>query len=207
MTLRNSEVDLAQVYARRARDFDRVRTRSLMARPYLERAASLAPPPASVLDVGGGGGEPIARWFVEKGYRVTGIDFVEEMLAMCRSRFPAMTWRRMDMRRLDLQEQFGIVIAWDSFFHLSPADQRAMFPRFAQHTAAGGVLMFTSGVTEGEGDSGELCGDRLYHGSLDTGEYAQLLERHGYDVVLHRVEDPACGGHTVWITRRRAPAG
>jgi ubiquinone/menaquinone biosynthesis C-methylase UbiE len=199
-------VDLAEIYARRAHDFDRVRTRSMMELPYLERVTSLAPPPGKVLDVGCGSGEPIARYFFGRGYEITGIDFADEMLAMCRTRFPTMTWRTMDMRHLDLPDRFEIVIAWDSFFHLGPNDQRAMFPRFSRHTAEGGVLMFTSGTSEGEAVGGDLCGDQLYHGSLDTAEYARQLDRHGYDVVLHRIGDPDCGGHTVWIARRRPDA-
>lgn len=172
-----------------------------MERPYLDRVAALSPPPGKVLDVGCGSGEPIARYFVERGYQVTGVDAVGEMLELSRTRFPAMTWLQTDMRQLDLGERFDVVIAWDSFFHLSPDDQRPMFERFRRHAAPGGVLMFTSGLTEGGSVGGDLFGDQLYHGSLDTAEYARLLERHGYDVVLHRIEDPACGGHTVWISR------
>jgi ubiquinone/menaquinone biosynthesis C-methylase UbiE len=171
--------------------------------PYLERATRIAPPPGKVLDVGCGSGEPLARYFVENGYQVTGIDFVDEMLEMCRARFPLMNWHAMDMRQLDIPDQFEIVIAWDSFFHLSPDDQRGMFPRFARHTARGGVLIFTSGSTEGGAIGGDLCGDLLYHGSLDTAEYAHLLDRHGYDVVVHSLQDPECGGHTVWVAQRR----
>ncbi len=173
--------------------------------PYLEKATALAPPPGRVLDLGCGGGEPLARYFVDAGYRVTGIDTVDEMLEMCRARFPDMTWLRADMRRLDLAERFDIVIAWDSFFHLRPDDQRGMFATFRQHTAPGGVLVFTSGLTEGEAVGGDLFGDPLYPASLDTQEYARLLDRHGYGVVLHSVEDPDCGGHTVWIARRPMP--
>jgi hypothetical protein len=112
----------------------------------------------------------------------------------------------MDMRHLELNERFNIVIAWDSFFHLSPDDQRAMFPRFSTHTAGGGVLVFTSGTIESEAVGGDLCGDLLYHGSLSTEEYAWLLDCHGYDVVEHRINDPDCGGHTVWIAQRRPRA-
>jgi len=195
-------VDLAALYARHARRFDAARTGSAMELPYLEKAAALVPPPGHVLDLGCGSGEPIARWFVERSYRVTGVDAVEEMLALARARFPQMTWLREDMRALDLPARFDVVIAWDSFFHLPPDDQRAMFHTFARHTAPGGVLVFTSGLTEGEEIGGDLFGDVLYHASLDTAEYARLLRAHGYDVVLHRAEDPDCGGHTVWIARQ-----
>jgi len=194
-------IDLAKVYARHARELDRARTGSSMELPYLERAASLAPPPGKVLDVGCGSGEPIARFFVDRGYQVTGIDMVEEMLEICRARFPAMTWQRGDMRAMNLHELFDIVVAWDSFFHLGRDEQRAMFATFRRHTAPGGALLFTSGVTEGEAIGGDLFGDALYHASLDTAEYARLLDHHGYELILHRVEDPHCGGHTVWMAR------
>ena len=171
--------------------------------PYLQAVTRLARAPGRVLDVGCGSGEPIARYFVEQGYHVTGVDAVDEMLDIARTRLPGMTWLQQDMRRLDLGEQFDIVIAWDSFFHLNRDDQRAMFERFRRHTAPRGVLMFTSGVTEGEAVGGDMFGDLLYHASLDTVEYAQILDRVGYDVVNHSVEDPHCGGRTIWIAQLR----
>lgn len=173
--------------------------------PYLQRVASTRPAPATMLDVGCGSGEPIARYFVESGYDVTGIDFVPEMLELCKGRFPRMTLHDMDMRRLELDAHYDIVVAWDSFFHLRPDDQRATLPRLCRHITEGGLLMFTSGTTEGEAIGGDLFGDRLYHASLSTAEYDRLLDQHGCDVVLHRVEDADCGGHTVWIARRRPP--
>ncbi|HEY2404663.1 MAG TPA: class I SAM-dependent methyltransferase [Polyangiaceae bacterium] len=194
-------VDLAELYARHARRFDGARTRSLMERPYLEMATTLAPATGKVLDVGCGSGEPLSRYFIEKGYQVTGIDAVDEMLEMCRERFPEMTWIQADMRRMNVSDRFDIVIAWDSFFHLSPNDQRAVLRKFRHQTAPGGVLVFTSGVTEGEEIGGDLFGDQLYHGSLNTDEYASSLQSLGYQVALHRIEDPNCGGRTVWVAK------
>jgi 2-polyprenyl-3-methyl-5-hydroxy-6-metoxy-1,4-benzoquinol methylase len=197
-------VDLAELYARHAQRFARDRARSSMELPYLETAASLAPSPGTLLDLGCGSGEPLARYFIERGYDVTGIDIVEPMLEMCRTRFPQMTWLQADMRCLDIGARFDIVLAWDSYFHLPPDDQRRMVGTFRNHTAPGGIVMFTTGLTEGEAIGGDLFGDQLYHASLNTAEYARLLEDHGYEIVLHRPEDPECGGHTVWIARRRS---
>src|SRR5690606_9253912 len=103
-----------------------------------------------VLDVGCGSGEPMARYFIERGWQVTGIDLVEEMLRMCRERFPEGRWLRGDMTRLALGETFDAVLAWDSFFHLSCRQQREALTAFRQHAAPGGVLMFTSGTEEAE---------------------------------------------------------
>ena len=196
-------VDLVAVYARHAESFDRARVGCSMEVPYLQLVSQLAPAPGRVLDLGCGSGEPIARYLIEHGYCVTGVDAVQQMLDIARARFPNMTWRQEDMRRLELAESFERVIAWDSFFHLSPDDQRAMFERFRRHTAPRGVLMFTSGLIEGEAVGGDMFGDLLYHASLDTAEYTQRLNAVGYDIVSHREEDPNCGGRTVWIAQLR----
>ncbi|MGL4557916.1 MAG: GNAT family N-acetyltransferase, partial [Afipia sp.] len=95
---------------------------------------------------------------------------------------------------------FGGVVAWNSFFHLTPDDQRAMFKIFRDHAKPGAALMFTSGPGAGEA-IGAYQGEPLYHASLDTAEYEALLAAHGFSVVQHVVEDQDCGGLTVWLAR------
>ena len=106
------------------------------------------------------------------------------------------------MRSLRLSRQFDGVLAWDSFFHLTPDDQRRMFDVFARHAAKSAVLMFNTGPGHGEG-VGDYRGDPLYHASLSLDEYRSLLSDIGFDVVAHAVEDwQTGGGRTVWLTRR-----
>ncbi|MEM9173725.1 MAG: class I SAM-dependent methyltransferase [Myxococcota bacterium] len=195
-------VDLRALYTKHAAAFDELRTGSTMEQPYLERVARTAEGAERMLDLGCGSSEPIARFFIERGYAVTGFDFSRTMLGIARRRHPDMTWIAGDMRALALATAFDVLIAWDSFFHLSPEDQRGMFPIFRDHVRVGGALLFTSGTEEGGGDGGDLFGDTLYHGSLATAEYAEQLDRHGFDVVDHRVSDPECGYHTIWTAKR-----
>ncbi|MNL50284.1 hypothetical protein D3C87_1732870 [compost metagenome] len=77
-----------------------------------------------------------------------------------------------------------------------------MFARFGAHAEPGATLMFTSGSAAGVA-VGTFEGEPLYHASLDPQDYRDLLGEHGFDVVSHVTEDPACGGATVWLARRR----
>lgn len=77
-----------------------------------------------------------------------------------------------------------------------------MFPIFRRNAAPKGALMFTSGSSLGEA-IGAYKDEPLYHGSLDGLEYRSLLDENGFDVVSHVVEDPACGGRTVWLAQLR----
>lgn len=188
------------LYERHARAWDLARGRSLFEKPWLDSFLALLPRGASILDIGCGSGEPIACYFIEQGHTVAGADSSAPLIALCRERFPASDWSVADMRALDLGQQFSGLIAWDSFFHLAPDDQRRMFPIFRKHAAPGAALMFTSGPSHGEA-IGTFEGEPLYHASLDPDEYRSLLEANGFAVVAHAVEDPSCGGHTVWLAR------
>lgn len=190
------------LYQHHASTFDRDRNRTLFEKEWLDRFRALIPDGGALLDLGCGMGEPIARYLIEAGYSLTGVDSAPSMIAMCRERFPAQTWRVADMRELALARTFDGIIAWDSFFHLTPDDQRQIFPVFAAHAAPRAALMFTSGPAHGEA-IGAYQGEALYHASLDPAEYRALLTESGFTVEAHAVEDPDCGGHTIWLARRR----
>jgi trans-aconitate methyltransferase len=192
---------IIDLYERHADAFDRDRGRTLQERAWLDRLLAHVPTGGTVLDVGCGMGEPIARHLLERGVRVVGVDASPSMIARCRTRFPDAEWHVMDMRALDLGRTFDGVVAWDSFFHLSMDDQRAMFARFAAHSGPGAPLLFTSGPAQGEA-IGSWCGEPLYHASLDPAEYERLLAAHGFAVQQHLAHDPDCGAHTVWLATR-----
>jgi SAM-dependent methyltransferase len=189
------------LYEENAAAWDRQRGRDLHETPWLERFARLLPPGGRVLDIGCGMGEPIASWFVAHGHEVTGIDSSPSLIALAADRFPGQEWIVADMRALDLGRRFDGLIAWHSFFHLSPEDQQPMFARFAAHAAPGAPLMFTSGTSHGEA-IGTWQGEPLYHGSLDPADYDALLAANGFSVVERVFRDPACGMATVWLAIR-----
>mgnify|MGYP006271448185 FL=1 len=153
-----------------------------------------------MLDLGCGCGEPIAAWYVARGDRVTGVDGAAAMIARCRALLPDVETVCADMRGLALGRRFDVVLAFDSFFHLAPAAQRAMFPVFAAHAAAGARLLFTSGARAGE-SVGRVGDSPVYHASLAPGEYRRLLRDSGFFPCWFRAEDAALQGHSVWLAQ------
>jgi SAM-dependent methyltransferase len=201
--LSSASEDIIGLYERHARqwDADRSRTGVSLEKPWLDRLIALLPKAGSILDIGCGAAEPIAAYLIAHGYGVTGVDSSPTLISLCRSRFPGNIWLVADMRTLALRKSFQGLIAWDSFFHLDYEDQRRMFPIFRDHAAPGAPLLLTSGPVYGEA-IGSYQGEPLYHASLDTAEYRSLLDANGFEIVQHVAEDPACGGHTVWLARR-----
>jgi len=202
MTMPSPADDVIALYQDHAAAFEAQRGTTLVELGWLTQFLSLLPVPhPQVLDIGCGSGVPIARHLIENGCSITGIDTSLPLLTRAQSAFPNHRWIAADMRRLPFTEPFHGLIAWHSFFHLSPEDQRPMFSTFRRLASPGAVLMFTSGTSLGEA-IGQFEGKPLYHGSLDREEYRQLLNANGFAVKQYVENDPACGGATVWLAQR-----
>jgi SAM-dependent methyltransferase len=180
-------------------DADR-RAASWLDQPFIERFLSFLPNGATILDLGCGGGSPVALHMVARGFRVTGIDSSPTLISLCRTRMPDQEWIVADMRSLALGRRFAGILAWDSFFHLRPKDQETMFRVFAAHALPATVLMFNAGFGHGE-VIGSYRGDPLYHASLDASEYAALLIDSGFELIEHSINDLAQGGRIFWLAR------
>ncbi len=197
--------NILATYDRVAEGYARSRDRTLFERKWLDRMLAHAPG-RRVLDLGCGTGLPIARYLADRRAAVTGVDGAAGMIEHFQRNLPDATAHLADMRGLDLGERFDVILAWNSLFHLTPEDQRAMFPVFAAHAAPRAVLIFTAGPQQGE-PVGKVAGERVYHASLAPQEYRDLLGQNGFSVLAYVPEDPECRGHTVWLARLGEASG
>ena len=195
--------DIRDIYERQAALYDAQRSRALFEARWLARFAAALPEGGSVLDLGCGTGEPIARWFIAEGFAVTGLDFAGAMLEIARKRWPDGDWRNGDMRDLDLETQFDGIVAWNSFFHLTPEDQRGTIVRMAAHLNPGGTLMATVGHRAGV-VAGLVGDEAVYHASLSPAEYATCLEENGLILTGFLAEDPETNKASVLMARKDA---
>ena len=107
------------------------------------------------------------------------------------------------MRYLALGESYAGIIALDSFFHLSPDEQRSTIPRLGRHMAPGSALLVTVGPSASE-KIGSVGGDPVYHASLSIDEYEERLREVGLEVEDFVPEDPGCAGRSVLFAVRPA---
>lgn len=194
--------NILSIYQRHADTFAYKRSRTLFEKSWLDKFITAIGKKGSILDIGCGNGQPIAEYFIQQGFQLTGIDGATAMLDRARKRFPDQRWLEQDMRELALDKTFDGLIAWDSFFHLTQLDQQKMFPIFAQHSHPGSALIFTSGTSNGIA-MGQFEGEPLFHASLAPQEYRTQLNANGFEVIDMMMEDPQCSGHTIWLAKRR----
>jgi len=187
-----------ETYNKIADWFAQNRYSGLMEKSYLDEMINSLGENASVLDLGCGTGVPILNYLLTQRLAVVGVDASHKMLTLAKQNFPSTEFIMADMRNLSLNKKFDGIIAWHSFFHLPAEDQPAMFKIFAEHLNPNGILLFTSGTEHGEA-WGMNGGENLFHGSLSTEAYTQLLKENHFSILQHKVNDPDCGGATVWM--------
>ena len=189
------------VYDHFATEFDQKRGKSLFEKAWLDRFLAFVPSGGHVLDVGCGSGDPIAAYLMGKGFQVTGIDASPAMIDLARSKYPGSKWAVQDMRTLSASDQWDGVIAWNSFFHLTRPDQRKVLPKLANLVKPGGPLMITTGTGDGEA-LGQVAGQPVYHASLTTESYTDILEHNGCTVQRVTLTDPDCQQHSVLLAQK-----
>ena len=197
---KNESKNVFKVYNKIANWFAENKCVDLIEQNYIKALISEIKSNADVLDIGCGTGKPILEYLLNKNLNIIGVDASKEMLTIARNNFPTTEFVLEDMRKLALNKKFDAIIAWHSFFHLPAADQPKMFEIFESHIKPKGILLFTSGSERGEA-WGINGGENLFHASLNTDEYQQLLKKHNFEVLNHIVNDENCGGATVWMAK------
>jgi cyclopropane fatty-acyl-phospholipid synthase-like methyltransferase len=188
-------------YDRIAEDWHAGR-RPFTAKKYVDLLAHRLEPGARVLDLGCGTGEPVARYLVEKGFRVVGVDESAAMLEIARRVLPEAKLVRADMCELELDERFAAAVVWDSLFHVERARHQEVFQKLSCLLAPGGLLLLSAGGTGHAGFTSEMHGQTFFYSAHDPAETLRLLTSAGFEIELCEEDDPSSRGHIAIVARK-----
>jgi len=168
-----------------------------------EALAVAAPLPAHsrILDVGCGNGVPITKALVNAGHRVVGLDSSAGMLARFRVNLPGTLIVRGDARQCPFVDgSFDAAISWGMIFHLSAADQAAVFASVSRALKPSAPFLFTATEIDGAdntGVTGTMNGVTFHYYAVPS--YQSLIDEHG--LVLVNIYDDPCVS-TYYLTRK-----
>ncbi len=167
--------------------------------------ATLEPKHGKLLDLGCGAGEPVARYFIDHDWRVTGVDFSERMIELAAKYAPKMEAIRADVMDVTFEpQQFDAISASYSLFHIPTEHQTRLFSSIFEWLKPNGKLLFTYATKEYTGAE-EFSG---YIKFLDTELYyshkkpsALLNDLEGIGFILESHKYHTIGNETfLWLT-------
>jgi ubiquinone/menaquinone biosynthesis C-methylase UbiE len=169
----------------------------------LSAFSSLLPPGGDVLDVGCGAGVPVARFLVDAGFKVTGIDISSSMLKLARVHVPEATFTKMDMRQLEFDAaSFDGICAFYSLFHVPREEHLQVLIRFSRALRQDGVLIFSSGKSAWQGVE-NFHGARMFWSNPDREVTRQLVVDAGFAVIVSEVLELGGEKHC-WVIARKS---
>jgi ubiquinone/menaquinone biosynthesis C-methylase UbiE len=187
--------DIAQTYHEQR---DKFKSHELLA-----GFSSLLPPGGDVLDVGCGAGIPVARFLVDAGFRVTGVDVSASMLRLARSHVPEARFLKMDMRRLQFDDgRFDGICAFYSLFHVPRDEHLPVLITFNRLLRQDGVLIFCTGKSAWQG-SEDFHGARMFWSHPDRKVTRQWVIDAGFAVLMSEVQELG-GEEHYWVMARKS---
>jgi SAM-dependent methyltransferase len=168
----------------------------------LERALKFVGPGRLALDVGCGCEGRYLRRLRERGFVCTGLDVSGEMIALAAKRYPAVQFETGDIATWRLPQQYDLITAWDSTFHLPLHSHEPVLEKLCTGLRKHGVLLFTCGDTDEPGTiEGAFGGQRFEYSSLGVTEFVRLLWR--FDCSVRHLEYDQHPENHVYIIARK----
>lgn len=165
--------------------------------------SSLLPPGGDVLDVGCGAGIPVARFLVDAGFSVTGVDVSSSMLQLARSHVPGARFLKMDMRRLRFDDgRFDGICAFYSLFHVPREEHLQVLIEFNRLLRQNGVLIFSTGKSAWQG-TGDFHGTRMFWSHPDRDVTRQWVLDAGFAVMMSEVRELG-GEEHYWVMAKKS---
>ena len=145
-----------------------------------ERALKLLKKGASALDVGCGCSGRFIDLFLDRGFRVEGVDVSEKMVRLARQRHPQVTFHCADICEWGIPSKYDFISAWDSIWHVPLSMQQRVITRICESLNPGGVFIFTTGgVDVAEEKTGSEMGPLVYYSVLGIAKTLQVLAESG----------------------------
>lgn len=165
--------------------------------------AALLPKGAHVLDVGCGAGHK-TKYLLDKGLKVTGVDFSESLLAIAKEEAPDAVYIVSDMRDLSqIEEQVDAVFSQASLLHIPKNEAPGVIAHWNEKVKPGGHIYITvKGVKEGFPEEQTITENDYGYEYERFFSFYTLEEIKGYleNLGLHiEYENEKMEGSTNWI--------
>ena len=160
------------------------------------------PKNALVLDVGCAGGRD-SKKFIERGFKVIGIDLVDEFLEHAKKDVPEADFYKMDLLKLEFpQNCFDAIWACAVLLHIKKKDIPRALEEFHKVLKAGGKVCIA--VKEGKGvehKTDKLSGvQKRMFTYFSENELKRFLEKSGFKISFTKIfSDPLGRQDVKWI--------
>lgn len=197
----NSEL-VRKGYTKIAEVYHKQRNR-YASKTLLNRFSKFIPKKSKILDVGSGAGVPVAKFLSEKGYKVMGIDFAEEMVKLAKKNVPEADFIKMDMTKMKFKPNtFDGAVSFYAIIHIPKEKHIKVYQVLHKIIKPEGVILFNTGGTETEEyQVRNYLGVPMFWGYWNPKKTLQIIKSARFEIIWSKVLK--IGGETsFWVLAR-----
>lgn len=179
--------------------------RSAVRKRWLAEVTARLPASPRVLDLGCGGGVPVARELVDHGFSVVGIDGSLRQIALARRNVPSAEFIHADMTAAVLAPRsFDAAAAFYSITHVPREDHASLLERIAAWLKPGGLFIASFGACDCADWMGEWLGTEMFFSHYDSGTNERLVREAGFTIErAELVDQDDEHARFLWVVARR----
>ncbi len=183
--------------------YHRRRLKSTGSSDLLNKLIKKMPKSGKVLDVGCGGGYPVAKFFVDRKYDVTGIDISPEMIKIAKKTVPKGKFFVKDMRKMNFpNNSFDIIVSFFAIIHVPREHHKRIISNFYRMLKPKGVILICMGLVEAESYIKEWHGVEMHWSIFDKKTNLKLVRQAGFKIIWNKDLGPKTDRHT-WILAKK----
>lgn len=167
-----------------------------------KRAISFVKKRGKALDIGCGSTGRLIDLLLSEGFSPEGVDISEKMIDLAKKRHPEVVFHHQDICEWSAQDKYDFITAWDSIWHIPLSQQEKVLTKLVSYLETNGVLIFSCGGTDEEGDhTDDYMGPKVYYSSLGINGFLRLFIELGC-ICRHLEYDQYPELHTYFIVQK-----
>ena len=163
------------------------------------------PDGAVVLDIGCGGGVPVLKTLVEKGYTAKGIDFSKGMLEQAKKNVPEAELILGDVMKTEFEDDSldGIISTY-AIIHIHRSSHPALYLKIYKWLKPGGVMLVSTAKDECNEDyyTHDYYGVHMAWSHPPKNESLQMITNTGFEILFERIVTTGDETH-LWILAKK----
>jgi len=157
-----------------------------------------------VLDVGCGGGYPVAKFFSDKGYKVTGIDISKEMIGIAKKTVPNGKFYVKEMTKLNFpKESFDIITSFFAIIHVPRKEHKKILKQFYKLLKPNGMILISMGIQDCKEFTKIWHDDvNMYWSTFDKKTNHKIIKEIGFKIIWDKDSDPPENTHNYILAQK-----
>ena len=154
----------------------------------LTKFSKLLPKGSTVLDLGCGAGVPVTKFFVQKGYEVTGIDFSKSMLKLARKNVPEARFIKMDITKMKFKPNaFDGAVSFYAIIHIQREKHAGIYKKLHDTLKPDAIILFNPGTDNWEGYEEDFLGARMFWSQYDPKKTLKIIKNAGFEIIWSKI--------------------